>query len=122
MIKENNYEESHSEIKLKKIEREEKDFKDETAMMTISNIETIIKSMSSIMIEIIEENKINQRISNHTSVFNSHNTPTISIEGYLQRIAKYTKMSNSTLIVAMIYIDKLCVTKSFLLSEKNIHR
>jgi len=47
--------------------------------------------------------------------------PSISLFDYLQRIIKYVKIEFSTLIVAMIYIDRICREKVFL-NEFNIHR
>ena len=40
---------------------------------------------------------------------------------YLTRILKYVKIEYSTLIIAMIYIDRICKEKVFL-NEFNIHR
>ena len=47
--------------------------------------------------------------------------PTISLLDYLRRILKYIKIECSTLIIAMIYIDRICKEKVFL-NEYNIHR
>ena len=47
--------------------------------------------------------------------------PSLSLFDYLQRILKYVKIELSTLIIAMIYIDRICREKVFL-NEYNIHR
>ena len=47
--------------------------------------------------------------------------PSISLFDFLQRIIKYVKIEFSTLIIAMIYIDRICKEKVFL-NEFNIHR
>jgi hypothetical protein len=54
--------------------------------------------------------------------FYSHNIPSISVKAYLERIMKYTKMEETTLVIVLIYIDKLCETSNFLLTDSNIHR
>lgn len=47
--------------------------------------------------------------------------PGISLLDYLRRIIKYTRIEFSTLILSMIYIDRICKEKVFL-NEYNIHR
>ena len=47
--------------------------------------------------------------------------PAISLLDYLRRILYYVKIEFSTLILAMIYIDRVCKKKVFL-NEFNIHR
>ena len=47
--------------------------------------------------------------------------PGISLLDYLRRILKYVKIEYTTLIIAMIYIDRICKEKVFL-NEFNIHR
>ena len=47
--------------------------------------------------------------------------PGISLLDYLKRITHFLKLDFSTLIIAMIYIDRICKEKVFL-NEFNIHR
>ena len=47
--------------------------------------------------------------------------PSISLFDYLKRILTFIKLDFSTLIIAMIYIDRICREKVFL-NEFNIHR
>lgn len=86
----------------------------------------IISSISSILKDIIQENcekskasMIEEQIS---TSFYTKKIPTISISSYLERILKYSKMEESTLIIMLIFIDKLCESSNFLLTENNIHR
>ena len=46
----------------------------------------------------------------------------ISIEDFINLIFKNTKMSISTLINSIIYIDKFCEINKYILSLKNVHR
>ena len=46
----------------------------------------------------------------------------ISIEDFINIIFKSTKMSLSTLINSIIYIDKFCEINTYILSLKNVHR
>ena len=47
--------------------------------------------------------------------------PTIPLLDYLRRILNFLKLDFSTLIIALIYIDRICREKVFL-NEFNIHR
>jgi hypothetical protein len=86
----------------------------------------IVKSITAILTEIINENmdksKAKLRESQKNSSFFSKKIPSIAIQNYFERILKYSKMEEGTLIVVLIYIDKLCESYNFLLTENNIHR
>ena len=88
--------------------------------------ETIIKSINSILEEIIKENmdssKTKIREQQKSSTFFAKKIPSISVISYMERIIKYTKLEEASLIVMLIYIDKLCEMNNFLLTENNIHR
>ena len=47
--------------------------------------------------------------------------PQISLLDYLRRIIKYLKLEFSTLIISMIYIDRICKEKVYI-NEFNCHR
>ena len=93
------------------------------------NNEITIKSIASILSDIINENnnpdnpakQALKEAQKMTSFFCSR-IPTISISSYLERILKYSKMEEATLVIVLIYIDKLCELNNFLLTEYNIHR
>lgn len=48
--------------------------------------------------------------------------PSISIKQFFERIVKYTKLENSTLVLILIYIDRLCDIQKFRLNYYNIHK
>lgn len=48
--------------------------------------------------------------------------PSISIKHFFERIVKYTKLENSTLVLILIYIDRLCDIQKFRLNYYNIHK
>lgn len=97
-------------------------------METIQNIDIslIIKSINSILEEIINENNDSSKQSileaQKSFSFYSKKIPSISISSYLERIIKYTKMEESTLVLMLIYVDRICESNNFLLTENNIHR
>ena len=79
-----------------------------------------------ILLHILSENKkskdyYNKINFNNDGHFTFKMRPSISLFDFLQRILKYIKIEFSTLIIAMIYIDRICKEKVFL-NEYNIHR
>jgi hypothetical protein len=95
-----------------------------------SKLQRLIKGLSTILNEIVEEN-INHKViprgiinlkSDEISVFNCKNPPSISIENYLERILKYSKIDESTLIISLIYLDRVCDYHNLDLTLNNIHR
>ena len=79
-----------------------------------------------ILLHILSENKKSKDYYNKINLnrdghFTFKMRPAISLFDFLQRILKYVKIEFSTLIIAMIYIDRICKEKVFL-NEFNIHR
>lgn len=54
-------------------------------------------------------------------VFSCHKKPKISLLDYINRIIKYTYLEKSTLIISLIYLDRIC-QNDILLTDYNIHR
>ena len=97
----------------------------------ISN--NVIDIISEILDEIVKESASLDLLSfaeeeNHsmTSVliqdFLSKKPPQISLNKYLKRFMKYSKPEPSTLIISLIYIDKICENSNLQLTIYNIHR
>ena len=83
----------------------------------------IIKSISKNLKEIIKENIQNNQIQYvEKDIFFFDHKPNISIDDYINRIYKYTKMNISSLIMSIIYIDRLCEINNYVLCIKNIHK
>lgn len=82
--------------------------------------------VKSIINEIVEENrnsKPHQSAEKQRRLsFYSKNPASISISGYLDRILKYTHIEESTLVIALIYLDRVCENCSLLLDDSIIHR
>ena len=45
--------------------------------------------------------------TNTPSVYDSYKVPKISLEEYLMRVVKYSKISIETAIISLIYVDRL---------------
>lgn len=73
-----------------------------------------------LLTEIVETNS--KGAYNSEDPFSRKSIPEISVGDYLERIKKYTKLEKSTLIIAMIYIDRICNQNRIQLTQYNIHR
>ncbi len=90
-----------------------------------------VKTISQILNEIIEENEAKEELILKNSFYQreeqfdpflGRKVPSIPIEKFLERIVRYTKLENSTLILSLIYIDRICEMRSWKLKYINIHR
>lgn len=87
----------------------------------------LISSISISLIQLVSENRSKsnykaQLKAQAHSPFTSLSIPCISLSDYLHRIWKYSNMDESSLILALIYIDRLCKKKKIILTEFNVHR
>ena len=84
---------------------------------------TALKIISDLLTDICEENKKNyEQRSSLAKIFYSKSIPNISIEDYLSRLQKYSKINDSTIILILIYIDRICNKNQVNLSYYNIHK
>jgi hypothetical protein len=70
----------------------------------------------------IETNNKNIEINKKIRIFMLKKIPPISIKDYLLRLCKYSKISASTLIFILIYIDRLCQKYKFKINYFNIYK
>ena len=96
-----------------------KEFKDE---IINDELKGKILFISSLFEKLIENNtsKLNNSIFN-LKIFENEEIPTISINKYIERIVKYTNCEENTLILSLIYLDKICL-KNINLTVYNIHK
>ena len=88
---------------------------------------TIIKKISELLEDICDENSKSFKNRSNGENFNikpflSKNIPQISIKNYLERLYKHTKINCSTIILILIYIDRICNIQKFKLTYFNIHK
>ena len=98
--------------------------KTKTKISIVNNQPDLI--FAKILLHILSQNKksidyLKKINSNQDGHFTFKMKPSISLLDYLRRILKYLRIEYSTLIIAMIYIDRICKEKVFL-NEYNIHR
>ena len=93
--------------------------------MALRDANYVIDVISEILDEIIIENETNIEKTNYDellSAFLSKKPPVISINKYLHRFMKYSKLEPSTILIALIYIDRICEVSNLQLNSYNIHR
>ena len=54
--------------------------------------------------------------------FLSKKVPAITIKNYLERLIKYTKIESTTLVLILIFIDRVCDINKIRLNYFNIHK
>ena len=87
----------------------------------------LIKSISSILTTILEDNKKSDDYKDilkeqSKMIFSANSVPGISINDYLIRIQTYSNIEKSTLILTLIQIDHICKKANLVLTYYNIHR
>ena len=91
---------------------------------SIINESQIIKAIVSNLNDIIEENRkrINMKYISKDNIFYLEQLPNIPFGDYILHLMKYTHINISTLVLAVIYIDKFCEKFKYVLTLHNIHR
>ena len=91
---------------------------------SVVNESQIIKAIVANLNDIIEENRkrINMKYISKDNIFYLEQLPNISFGDYILHLMKNTHINISTLILAVIYIDKFCEKFKYVLTLHNIHR
>ena len=85
---------------------------------------TIIEKISDLLTDLCDENTHDYKNEKNPYIkpFLSKIIPNISIKDYLWRLCKYSKINLSTIILILIYIDRLCNIYKFKITYFNIHK
>ena len=54
--------------------------------------------------------------------FSRQNPSKVTLQYFFGRIRRYSQIEKSTLIIILIYIDRVCITSGIILNPHNIHR
>ena len=89
--------------------------------------ELLIKKIGKILQLVIEENKSLENYKEKLKAqkemsSTSYNKPSLSVIDYLIRIATYSEAEDNTIILSLIYIDRISELSSIILTPYNIHR
>ena len=79
----------------------------------------LIKIIYNDSLQLDYKNKLKKQ---KNSVFTSKFTPKISIGDFVNKIIKFTKTSETTFILGLIYINRFCKIKDIILTDYNTHR
>jgi hypothetical protein len=91
------------------------------------NNKHLILTLSKIMTEIIISNSQEQgnllyiETQKKYSFYYEH-PPLLSIKNYCERVLKYTHCEESSFIISLLYIDRICEKNNFILTPNNIHK
>ena len=108
-MKDNSFDSEEFSLDDSEVNEETEDMNEEK---NINNLD-LIKVISDILTTIIEENEklpnIKQIVLNQKKMcFNEIAIPNVLIYDYLKRIQEYSFIERNTLILSLIYIDRLC--------------
>ena len=84
----------------------------------------IIEKISDLLSNICDENDKKHKNESNNNLMKPFisNNPSISIKDYLERLYKYCHINTSTIILTLIYIDRLCNINKFKMTYYNIHK
>ena len=87
----------------------------------------LLTSISITLMDVISNNHLKEHYKHKLKLqskqhFTSKKVPKISFGDYITRALNYTKINDSTLVIALIYMDRFCKNKKILLTEFNLHR
>ena len=83
----------------------------------------LIEIISDLLNNICEENKVkSDSINKNIKPFMTESIPSLSIKDYLTRLSQFTKINESTIILILIYIDRIGKINKFVLTYRNIYK
>jgi hypothetical protein len=87
------------------------------------SLNTLVNEIAGLIEEIIEKNKVAQQKKSETSkLFEGRKTTSVSVKRYVNRLLKYFNNEPSSLVICLIYLDRLCEMADIKLSIENFHR
>ena len=88
------------------------------------NIELKLSKIELNITEILTEiSKQNEEVEyNPDDPFAYPSRSEVTLKTYFERINRYSNIQQSTLIIILIYVDRMCITSGIILNPHNIHR
>ena len=88
---------------------------------------TFYLSIAYILIDLVKENGTKSNYleklkSQKKNIFTSHEVPNITLSKYLERMKKYMKLEDNSIILGLIYLDRFCRKTKIILTDYNTHR
>ena len=83
----------------------------------------MIEIISDLLNNICEENKVkSENINKSVKPFMTESIPSLSIKDYLTRLSQFTKINDSTIILILIYLDRIGKINKFIITYRNIYK
>ena len=88
---------------------------------------TFYLSIEYVLMDLVNENgkKSNYKDklqSQKKNIFTSHELLKITLSKYLERMKKYMKLEDNSIILGLIYLDRFCRKTKIILTDYNTHR
>ena len=97
-----------------------KDEKSEKTSSIEIKLNKLELNISEILTEISNQNADVE--FNPDDPFSNVNPPKLTLQYFFGRIKRYSQIEKSTLIIILIYVDRICITSGIILNPHNIHR
>ncbi|KAJ2004886.1 Pho80p cyclin [Coemansia sp. RSA 2322] len=88
-----------------------------------ANIERLAQLVANMFSRVVQHNDRLPTGQQKPTRFHSRAPPNITINDYLQRVAKYASLEPACLLILLIYVDRICERNpSFTISSLTVHR
>lgn len=89
--------------------------------------ETLLNKITQILDSVLSENKkltnYKEKLDSQKEMcFTSYDKPSVTINEYLNRIQKYSEAEDSSIIIGLMFLDRICEISKMILTPYNIHR
>jgi hypothetical protein len=81
-----------------------------------------VQKICDLLKDVLMDNKRTRPDESKPDPFKAKAKPSVGVRDYIDRILRYTKIEESTLIISLIYIDRLCEYYNYFITDRNIHR
>ena len=82
-----------------------------------------IEEISTVILEIIEENNKNpSKITKNIKIYEGERASSVPINKFISRLVKYSNTEPTSIVIALIYMDRLCEMSKIMLDLANFHR
>lgn len=96
------------------------------AFTEILSAESVAEVLAGVLERLAESNAVSSETATveepAPSIFDAVAPPSITIRMYLRRIVEYVKCSGESIVMALVYIDRLIERRAFAVTALNVHR
>ena len=82
----------------------------------------LLHKIGGLFTKIVEENKSLKGIEENSDEFQGIKVPKIQVHEYILRLSYYFKFEKSTIIIAIIYMDRFCLKNQVKIKYQNFYR